>query len=131
MSYVDLQDGGVALHVTVVSKAVATDTTMVAVVRQGVAPNLDDGANALSNIVVAVVVLNSRARYEATVPFSLSAPFTATVFTAKFELLFGRRAPPGALLQAVRCTLGRYGASNHFENCALFVEDMGKKCAAA
>ena len=34
-------------------------------------------------------------------------------------------------MQAVRCTLGRYGAGNHFENCARFVEDMGKKCAAA
>ena len=108
-----------------------TDTTTLAVVRQGIAPNLEDGANALYNIVVAVVVLNSRARYEALAPLSLAAPITANDFKAKFEPLFGRRAPPGALLQAVRCTLGRYGAGNHFENSARFVEDMGGKCAAA
>lgn len=62
-----------------------TDTTTLAIVRQGIAPNLDDGANALYNIVVAVVVLNSRARYEAMAPLSLAAPLTASAFTAKFD----------------------------------------------
>ena len=60
-----------------------------------------------------------------------SPELTAAEFKAKFEPLFGKRAPPNALLQAVRCTLGRYGKGNHFDNSAEFVEDMGRKCRAA
>ena len=108
-----------------------TDTTTLAVIRPGIAPNLADPANALYNIVVAVVALNSRARYEALAPLELAKPLAAAEFKAKFEPLFGRRAPPKALLQGVRCTLGRYGKGNHFDNCAEFVEDMGRKCPAA
>ena len=108
-----------------------TDTTSLALVRGGIAPNIQNGPNLLYSVVVGVVALNSRERFEAFAPLDVAAPLSAAAFAAKFEPLFGRAAPPQAILQAVRCTLQRYRRGNHFENTALFVEDMGRRVPAA
>ena len=110
------------------------DTTTLTFVRHAIEPNMMDGANLLYNLVVGVIVLNSRERFVhmiASRPLDLEAPMTVAEFTAKLEPMFGRRAQPGALLQDVQSILNKYGAREHFANSALFVEDMGRRCPAA
>jgi len=108
-----------------------TDTTSMCLVSRGVQPNVRDGPNLLYNIVAAVAILNNKDRFAAFAPLDVNEPLAASAFADKFESSFGRRAPPQALLQAMRATLARYGQGNHFENSAFFLEDMGHKCIKA
>ena len=60
-----------------------TDTTTLAIIRKGILPNATFPANALYNIVVAVVVLNSRIRFEI-IPLDITKPLTAGEFASFF-----------------------------------------------
>ena len=86
-----------------------------------------EGPARLLALVCAVVVLNSAERFTKMMPtlmylFDTEEAMLKEVFENKFEELFGRRAPPRAILQSVRATLGRHGSKNHFENCGSFVQ---------
>jgi hypothetical protein len=107
------------------------DTTTMTFVQHCIEPYMMNGANLLYNLVVGVVVLNSRERFLHMAPFDINSPMSSEEFVAKFEPRFGRRAPPKALLQGVQNILNRYGAGEHFQNSASFVEDMGRRIPTA
>ena len=103
-----------------------------------------EGPALLLALVCSVVVLNSAERFQKMMPtlMELFGKVNASaneqchecpekamfkeVFEKKFEELFGRKAPPQAILQSVRSTLGRHGCHNHFENSGSFIQDAAQ-----
>eukprot|EP00929_Paragymnodinium_shiwhaense_P096608 TRINITY_DN58247_c0_g1_i1.p1 TRINITY_DN58247_c0_g1~~TRINITY_DN58247_c0_g1_i1.p1 ORF type:complete len:503 (-),score=47.54 TRINITY_DN58247_c0_g1_i1:51-1559(-) len=110
-----------------------SDKTTLSIIARAI-EDADDEADLLYRVTVAVVVANSRERFEfLEEPLRLCNPMSAAKFEELMLPAFGRCAPPRALLQGVRTTLDRYGRRGHFENCGAFIEDIGcsGKCQRA